>query len=808
MVDGWSYRAVSSQTSFDWFVSLGSCKTSTADYQYNQYAHPFDVDTFDATYTPSDKGGSDNNGHGTHVAGTAGGSSSGVAKGVTIVPVRVLNSCGSGAVEMVRLGLEWILANHVAGERAVVNMSIGFDTVSTSIDTAVQNLIAEGVPVVAAAGNSGTSSCNTTPAGTLGTFSVGASTYIDSEASFSNFGECVDLFAPGYDIVSSWPMLSTSSSVVEANEYFREYGTSMAAPHVSGAVARYLQGKTITSATPSETFSWLKLNATCNAISYYTPTSGPSRVGLTKTPNRLLAVDAAAALPCAPESVSATAGTRNLTAVWNPVASDNGSATIDYTVTLSPGSHTCTKTSTETLSCAFTGLLNGTTYTASVQARNGIGNGAAISATATTNSGIPLAVTSLAGTVNANSLDVSWVQGAGDGAGVTYTATATPGNLTCTSTSTGCSITGLTLGTQYTITVVGVSTSGTGSPTSILVSFVRPPLAVTDLSASVVSNDLKVDWKQGAGDSAGVTYTATAMPGGAKCTSTSTSCSISGLTVGTAYTVTVVGVNTTGTGTGVSIVKTFSRVPLAVTKLAATSADHSLAISWEQGSGEGAGVTYTATATPGDATCTSASTSCSISSLTNGVEYSVSVTGVNAYGAGAAVVVKGTPDGTPEAPLKVLSVVNKRTVTLSWPAVSSATNVTYVVSSRPGDLMCTTTLTTCEVTGLSYGVDYSFVITTRSSTGLTSSAALSGSARPGFKVKKTVVKRGSSTLLTSFISAISSGKKKWSETGPCSIRGTKLVAPKKVTTCILILKVAKKGSYPAMSTRLKVSVKK
>jgi hypothetical protein len=409
--------------------------------------------------------------------------------------------------------------------------------------------------------------------------------------------------------------------------------------------------------------------------------------------------------------------------------------------------------------------------------------------------------------VNENSLDVSWVQGLGDGDGITYTATATPGNFTCTSTSTGCSITGLTLGTQYTVTVVGTNVLGTGAPASTAVFFVRPPLVVTELAASVVSNDLKVEWKRGVGDTTGVTYTATAMPGGAKCTSTSTTCSIAGLSVGTEYTITVVGVNTIGAGMGASIVKTFSRAPLAVTKLTATSADHALAISWEQGSGEGAGVTYTATATPGDLTCTSTSTSCSIAALTNGVEYSVSVAGANKFGTGGAATIKGTPDGTPEVPLKVQSVVNKRTITLSWPAVPSATNVTYVVSSRPGDLMCTTTLTTCEVTGLSYGVDYSFVITTRSSTGMTSSAALSGSARPGFIVKKTAVKRGSSTLLTSLMNSISSGKKTWSETGPCSIRGTRLVAPKKVTTCVLVLKVAKKGSYPAMSTRLKVSIK-
>ncbi|MSV37795.1 MAG: S8 family serine peptidase, partial [Actinobacteria bacterium] len=125
VASGWSYRSASQSTLDTWRGSLGSCKTSTNDYTYVASDHPFDVDVFDYTSTPTDVGSPDNEGHGTHVAGIIGGTTTGVAKGVTLVPVRVLNSCGSGISSMVLAGLDWILADHKPGEPAVVNMSIG-----------------------------------------------------------------------------------------------------------------------------------------------------------------------------------------------------------------------------------------------------------------------------------------------------------------------------------------------------------------------------------------------------------------------------------------------------------------------------------------------------------------------------------------------------------------------------------------------------------------------------------------------------------------------------------------------------------
>ena len=720
--DGWSYR--SNATTLAAYKSSRAANISNPNTGIpacapNSNTNTYTPSSFDApaSVDAADKGWEDNNGHGTHVAGSVGGNYTGVAKAVDLIPVRVLDSCGNGNLSMIYYGLSWIKDHHVSSKPAVVNLSLGFPGVETNIETMIAALIAEGIVVVVAAGNIESNdslgdSCDTTPAGTTGTISVASSNQTDKESSFSYYGRCVDIFAPGELIVSTWPKYQS-----DINTYYLDTGTSMAAPHVAGAVARFLQTATINSGTSAAAWNWLKLNATCNAISYYSPTAGqPSRTDRAKTPNRLLAVDAPATTPCAPAAATVNLGDTTATVQWEPVASDNGSETLDYTATLSPGNQTCTRTPVQTLSCSFTGLASGTTYTATVRARNAQGLGTAVTAL----TGVPQAVTSLKGTVNANSLDLSWVQGVGD-EGTTYTATASPGGAACTSTTTGCSISGLTLGTEYTISVVGVNARGSGVAATVKVLFVRAPLAVTKLAADVLDNALSISWEQAVGDTTGITYTATASPGGL--------------------------------------------------------------------------------------TCTSTSTSCVINSLVNGTEYSISVVGVNSTGTGTAATVKGTPDGIPDVPLVVQSVVSKNKITLSWPAVTTSVNVTYLVTSRPGNLTCTTVLTSCEVAGLTYGVDYTFVISTQTPTGFTSSATLLGSARPGFKVKKIAVKRSSSTVLTSFMSSISTGKKTWSETGSCSIKGTKLVAPKKATKCVLILKVAKKGSFPAMSTRLAITVK-
>ena len=170
----------------------------------------------------------DCNGHGTHVAGLAAGTTYGAAKAATIVPVRVLGCDGNGSLLGVLLGLDWVAKNTNVGEPAVVNMSLGGEA-NIYLNNAVTSLTDQGLAFVVAAGNTGTDACNTEPARVAGAITVAASSQNDTWPSFSNFGSCVDIVAPGVALTSAW--IGTSSDVTRLS------GTSMAAAVVSGIVA-------------------------------------------------------------------------------------------------------------------------------------------------------------------------------------------------------------------------------------------------------------------------------------------------------------------------------------------------------------------------------------------------------------------------------------------------------------------------------------------------------------------------------------------------------------------------------------------
>ena len=214
----------------------------------------------------------DGNGHGTHVAGTVGGSRWGVAKNVTLVAVRVLDGNGSGPISGVIAGLDFVTADHQTGQPAVANMSLGAPT-STALDDAVQNSIGDNITYAIAAGNDGVNACDGSPARVTDAITVGASAKNDSRARFfpsgsSNTGSCVDLFAPGLDIQSAW-----NSSDTEVNTIS---GTSMATPHVAGVAALYLERNQ--SASPAAVAAAIINGCTTGVI---------TDVG-TGSPNRLL----------------------------------------------------------------------------------------------------------------------------------------------------------------------------------------------------------------------------------------------------------------------------------------------------------------------------------------------------------------------------------------------------------------------------------------------------------------------------------------------------------------------------------------
>ena len=198
-------------------------------------------------------GSVDCNGHGTHVAGTVGGSTYGVAKQVTLHPVRVLNCAGSGSNAGVIAGINWVTANNV--KPAVANMSLG-GGYSFAVNSAVDKSIKAGVVYVLAAGNSDANACYYSPASTANAITVGATDNTDTRASFSNWGTCVDIFAPGVGIKSAWYTGPSDTNTID--------GTSMASPHVAGVVALYLKGKP--TATPAQVAAWLTANATPGVV--------------------------------------------------------------------------------------------------------------------------------------------------------------------------------------------------------------------------------------------------------------------------------------------------------------------------------------------------------------------------------------------------------------------------------------------------------------------------------------------------------------------------------------------------------------
>lgn len=219
-----------------------------------------------ATAIDDGRGAEDCNGHGTHVAGSVGGSIFGMAKGVTLHPIRVLGCQGQGSTSGVIAGVDWVTQN--AQFPAVANMSLGGGA-SAALDQAVRNSVAAGITYVVAAGNDNTDACGTSPARTGEAITVAASTSTDSRASFSNYGSCTDIFAPGHQIQSAYINSNTSTATLS--------GTSMASPHVAGAAALYLAANP--SASPAQVANALTGYASTNRI---TDTQG--------SPNRLMSI--------------------------------------------------------------------------------------------------------------------------------------------------------------------------------------------------------------------------------------------------------------------------------------------------------------------------------------------------------------------------------------------------------------------------------------------------------------------------------------------------------------------------------------
>ena len=411
-------------------------------------------------------GTNDCNGHGTHVAGTTAGTTYGIAKSATLIPVRVLDCIGSGTTSGVIAGLDWIVGHHTAGTPAVANMSLG-GLASAALDAAVQNVINDGVVMAVAAGNDGLNACNYSPARAANAITVGSTTTADARSTFSNTGTCVDIFAPGSSITSAWIGNTTAISTIS--------GTSMAAPHVAG-VAAVLIGRFPTS-TPAQIATMLRTSATPNVVTsagtgspnyllYLDPVGGPIVAPPPPTP----------VAPSAPTGIAITTGSGQISVRFT-AGSAGTSPITSYKYSVDGGTNWATRqTGTTASPLVITGLTNGSTYLVSIRAVSVVGDGVASTSVSTT---IPVAATAptapAIGVASANAgrtATVRWTLGANGGSAITShvvtaylngSGTAARSVTVNGATAVTATVTGLTNGGSYTFKVLARNAIGSSA---------------------------------------------------------------------------------------------------------------------------------------------------------------------------------------------------------------------------------------------------------------------------------------------------------------------------------------------------------
>jgi fibronectin type 3 domain-containing protein len=468
-----------------------------------------------------------------------------------------------------------------------------------------------------------------------------------------------------------------------------------------------------------------------NGVNYSFTVTATNGVGTGPASNALFTIPAG--LPGAPTLTSASRGNGSVTLGWS-AAAGNGSSVTSYTATSSPGGFTCTSGS---LACTVSGLTNGTTYTFTVTATNGVGTGPASNALSATPAAVPSAPVLTSAAPSNGSVLVGWSAANGNGSAVSsYTVTSSPGGFTCTTAGLSCSVGGLTNGTSYTFTVTATNAVGVGPASNSMSATPFGPPGAPGLTSAVGGNaSVTLGWTAAAANGSAVTsYTATSSPGGFTCTTSGLGCTVSGLTNGTSYTFTVTATNGAGAGPASNAMSaTPSGVPSAPGLTSATGGNGSATLTWTAAAGNGSPVSsYTATSSPGGFTCTTSALGCTVSGLTNGVSYSFTVTATNGVGTGpASNALSAVPAGLPGAPTLTTAARGNGSVTLGWSAAASngSTVTSYTATSSPGGFTCTSGSLGCTVSGLTNGTTYTFTVTATNGVG-TGPASNSMSATP------------------------------------------------------------------------------
>jgi large repetitive protein len=474
-----------------------------------------------------------------------------------------------------------------------------------------------------------------------------------------------------------------------------------------------------------------------------------------------------ATVPDAPTGALASLGNASVSVSWTVPGSDGGTTIISYTATAAPGGATATCTVGP---CLVSGLTNGTSYTFTVYATNGVGDSAQSSPSASvTPATVPDAPTAVSAQREDSSATVSWTAPASDGgAAITsYSLTASPGGATATCTTGPCVLPGLTNGTAYTVALRATNSVGDSAESAI--SNVVIPAAVPDPPAGVAAtrgNGAATITFAASMNNSGfaiISYTVTASPGGVSATCASSPCVVSGLTNGTTYTFTAYATNTVGNSAASS--PSGSVIPAAVPgtpgALVATSGDGSARLSFDPPSGNGSAITGYEASIDGGASWQALATTglspvhATIGGLTNGTSYQVEVRAVNGVGAGSATgSLTTTPAAVPSAPTGVSALGGDGSATVSFvvAADNGSAIVGFTATVSPGGATVSCSSSPCVFPLLSNGTAYTFTVYATSSDGNSldslSSVSVTPRGPPTAAVAPTVVVRGGVAIVS------------------------------------------------------------